>query len=338
MARLVAPYFLEKMANEKLSGIEGYNGVVEDIDLRLYKGEYIIDSAYFNKTNASFSEPFMAAEEVIISLDWNTLFEYGKAFVDIEINNPEINFIVAWADKEKGTKVKQFGKGVKWLELFRKLSPFKFNDLHIDNGTATFVDYTHTPTINFYMDNISIKTTNLQKIRDKDEDLPTPVEVYGTLIGGGDFSLIANMELKNGNVPDVRSNIKIENEKLTLWNDVLRTYTNLDVESGEFNLYSEISIIERQMDGYVKPIIDSIVIKGNEENEPFLDKAWETISAAIVNIFENTEEKQVATRTTISSSLENIDAHPWKAVWNIVKNAFIRAYDKEFARIDKEGK
>lgn len=48
--RLILPYVVLKYVNNKLAGLESYYGHVEDIDLSLYRGAYVIKDLKILKT------------------------------------------------------------------------------------------------------------------------------------------------------------------------------------------------------------------------------------------------------------------------------------------------
>ena len=51
--RLILPYFVLKYVNNKLANLEDYYGHLEDIDLSLYRGAYIIKDLKILKTETS---------------------------------------------------------------------------------------------------------------------------------------------------------------------------------------------------------------------------------------------------------------------------------------------
>ena len=50
--RLILPYVVLHYANKTLANIKGYFGHIEDIDLSIYRGAYIINDIYLNKTDS----------------------------------------------------------------------------------------------------------------------------------------------------------------------------------------------------------------------------------------------------------------------------------------------
>src|ERR1044071_4922214 len=69
--RLVMPNAVKHYVNRKLQQLPGYGGSIGDVDIHLYRGAYTIHNVdVFKKTN-NVRIPFMAAERVDFSVQWN---------------------------------------------------------------------------------------------------------------------------------------------------------------------------------------------------------------------------------------------------------------------------
>ncbi|MFW6257246.1 MAG: hypothetical protein ACOC11_00545 [Prolixibacteraceae bacterium] len=113
-------------------------------------------------------------------------------------------------------------------------------------------------------------------------------------------------------------------------NNLLRVHTNTDVHAGRLSVYSELVVNNSQIDGYVKPVIENLdILNWETENEPFFSKIGEAVKGFFAEIIENQEEDQIATSVPLSGSLDDVDTATWQAVLNLLKNAFIEAFDKE---------
>ena len=318
-----------KYANKKLNKIEGYKGVVEDIDLALYKGAYIIDSAYFMKEGAGFDKPFMAAGKVTVMIDWNALFQHGQLVAYVMIDDAELNFMIAPSESDSTGKVQQFGKGVNWLQHFKKMSPLKFNKLEVTNSRINYIDQTKSPHIDGYIRDIRISGSNLQNVQKLDDPLPGELKLSGIAKGGGSLDLSINLNMHKKPM-DLNYDLVLKEVDIVDWNDLMKSTTGLDFESGIFSCFSEMKVKDGKIDGYVKPIIENLSIYSeNKEQGSFLDKAWEAIAGGIVEIFENQKKEQFASRVPISGTLDDTEINAVRAIWNIFRNAFVEAFSKE---------
>lgn len=324
--RLILPVILENMANKKLEGIKGFEGVVEDVDLKLYKGMYIIDSVYFLNKDTLFPEPLMIAKEVKVQIDWEALFDSGEVVAKITVVKPEVNIETRW-DGEEGVKKRQTGQGVKWFDHFKKMSPLRFNQLNVEDGNVFYTDFTTSPNVDFRMTNISISASNLQNTKKLDTILPGDIHMSALLLNGGELEMNGALNFLK-DPPDMNMNLTIEGMQLANANDAMRVYTNLDFDTGIFNLYSEMKMNDGQIDGYMKPVMDNVSIISKNENEDFLNTAWEYIAGGIVEVFENQQADQLATRVPVSGSIKNVNSDRSAALWNILENAFVDAFRK----------
>ncbi len=329
--RLVLPILLEDMATKKLSQIEGHKGIVEDIDLRLYRLAYIIDGVSIVKTGDSIPEPFMEVEKIDISLQWEPLWKEGKLFADIIIMNPYLNFVVVEKqDSGQVVKVKQFGQGVDWMKEFRELNPFEMDNLKIEHGTITYNNYTTDPQVNLNIDSIQVEVANLRGKPDTTgTPLPASLTAGGNVFGKDNLSLKGEMNMRAEPV-DFDGSLELENASLVELNNLLRVHTNTDVHAGRLSVYSELVVKNSQIDGYVKPVIENLdILNWETENEPFFSKIGEAVKGFFAEIIENQEEDQIATSVPLSGNLDDVDTATRQAVLNLLKNAFIEAFDKE---------
>ncbi len=110
-------------------------------------------------------------------------------------------------------------------------------------------------------------------------------------------------------------------------NDVLRANGGFDVVAGNFSLFSEVSVRDGQIDGYVKPLFGELDVYDPEQDadEGIFQKAYEGIVGGVGKLLENRPRDEVATRTDLSGPVENPDSSVWEIVANLVRNAFFDA-------------
>src|SRR5476649_1244937 len=73
--RLFLPYVVLHYANKTLANMNGYYGHIDDIDLSLYRGAYIINDIYLNKVDTVSKEqtPFFKSRDIDLSIEWGAL-------------------------------------------------------------------------------------------------------------------------------------------------------------------------------------------------------------------------------------------------------------------------
>lgn len=101
--RIALPYVIKDYANKKLDEIEGYQGHIDDVDLSIIRGAYVIKGVTLEKTGGKVPIPFFSAARIDLSVEWSALFK-GSVVGEIEITNPELNFVAAKSEEQKQTK------------------------------------------------------------------------------------------------------------------------------------------------------------------------------------------------------------------------------------------
>src|SRR4051812_48580567 len=75
--RLILPYVVLHYANKTLAAVKGYYGHMEDIDLSIYRGAYIIHNIYLNKRDSVSQEQtdFFKSKAIDLSVEWGAPFQ-----------------------------------------------------------------------------------------------------------------------------------------------------------------------------------------------------------------------------------------------------------------------
>lgn len=141
--------------------------------------------------------------------------------------------------------------------------------------------------------------------------------------------------------PDFDLNVKVENTEMTGMNDLLRAYGKFDVVAGLFSLYSELSVKEGRIAGYVKPLfrnLDAYDRRQDAEKSAFR-KLYERLVGGVAKLLENVPREEVATKATIEGPLQNPRANTWEVIVRLIQNAFFRAilpgFEREVSRADR---
>ena len=127
--------------------------------------------------------------------------------------------------------------------------------------------------------------------------------------------------------PDFDMTFKIERTLMRSMNDLLRAYGKFDVTAGQFSVYSELSVKNGQVEGYIKPLFkDMKVYDARQDKEKGLfHKLYEGLVGGVAGLLQNRPREQVATKTEVSGALEHPSTSTWQTVVNLVTNAFFKA-------------
>lgn len=322
IARVLAPGWITNYVNKSLNDIPGYAGSIDDIDLFLWRGAYTIHGIDLRKLETDSDIPFIAARQVVLSVQWESLLN-GAVVGEIEFIGADLNFISGRAE-ESG----QFRDAVNWTKPIQELLPIDINRMAISDGRVRFLDAFSTPPVDIAIESVQLELLNLRNVVDSGGSLPSPLKVSATSAGGGSLTVDGKINaLKQ--VPDFDINARLEGVFLPALNDVLRAYASIDVEKGVFNLYVELAAHNGQIDGYVKPVITDLQILSLEnDSDRALLLLWEGLVGLVSEVFENQSRDQFASKVPISGSLESAEFGVLRTLFDLLSNAFVLALKK----------
>ncbi len=319
-ARLYLPIWLKDYVNGVLNRIDGYTGSVEAIDVHLYRGAYTIHTLNLNKNGAGAPAPFLHIDSADLSLQWGALFQ-GRIVSDVHLNKPELNFII-----NGGTKV-QTGQDVDWTKPIKDLMPIDINLVEIIDGKISYRDYSASPDVNIYINNLLGTLTNLRNITDATDALPSKANFTGTSIGGGALTIQGRLNILRP-TPDMDLDLTLENADLTSINDLANAHAGLDFVRGNLSVYSELAVKNDEVRGYVKPIATNIEVVDHRQDTNPLEYIWESLASIVIEILENQPRDQFATRVPLEGRLDGMETNGWEAFLAILRNAFVQAFQR----------
>ncbi|MCU0353956.1 MAG: DUF748 domain-containing protein [Cytophagales bacterium] len=321
VGRLLLPYFVTRYVNKVLAEIPGYWGKIDDVDISLYRGAYQIQGMKLYKVEGNDRIPFLDFPEIDLSVYWKALLK-GKVAGEVAFVRPVVNFI--GGGSEAGS---QSGGDVDWTEPLKDLMPLQIDRLTATDGKLTFNDFSTRPRVDLAMTNVNLTATNLSNAQQRAETLPSDVRLTATSIGNGklNVNMKANM-LKP--TPDFDLDLRFEDVNIPALNDFFKAYAKVDLERGNFNLYSELALREGVLKGYVKPVARDLKFIDWKDKDEFKNPAnllWEGLAGLVAEIFENQPRDQLATVIPVSGTLEKTEVDVWTTLANVLRNAFVQS-------------
>ena len=318
--RIILPYVVLHYANKTLANMNSYYGHIEDIDVSLYRGAYIIKNIYINKddTVSKKQTKFFTSKDIDLSLEWGAIF-HGSFVGKLVFDSPVLFFT-----KDR-TELSQVRKDTSdFRNVLERLMPLKVNRFEVNNGTIHYLDNTSTPKVDISLKQTHILAQNLTNVINKNVELPSTVTAQASVYEGTlNYNMKLNALAANATF---ELNAELKNTNLALLNDFLRAYGNFDVEKGKFSLYTEMAAKGGKFKGYVKPIIKDLQVLGPKDtNDTFSHKLWEYIVGGVGVIFKNQKEDQVATKVRIEGDFSNPQTYTLDAIFEVLRNAFIQA-------------
>lgn len=327
IGRLLLPYILEKYVNKTLNDIPGYVGYVEDIDVALYRGAYVIKNLKLDKENATLDVPLLNFPKADISIEWKSLLQ-GRIVSEIILHSPEVNYI--FEDQKKKTPAGE-PKVKDWTDALTNIVPIKINHIQVHDGTFNFVQFSTDPHINLVMQDINLQATNLRNIRNTEETLPSSINASAISFGNGIVNLNGRIDLMK-RIPDLDMEFTLEKADVTALNAVTTKTAGVDFASGTFELFAEAAIADGYLKGYLKPMFINTKLIGDED-QGFFEKLWEGFTGVFKFLFKNQGTDTLATKAPFEGDLNNVDTNVLSTIFNIFNNAWIQAFSTD---VDEE--
>jgi hypothetical protein len=323
--RIALPYVVKAYVNKTLQNMESYTGHVDDIDLALYRGAYVIKDLNIFKINGEKKLPFISIKKTDLSIQWKSVFK-GSIVGEVICLNPVVNFAFANSDTKS-----QDGTEEDWTNLIKELLPIKINRFEVAKGTVNLINGISEPSTDVKFTNFNATIENIRNVIDKNVKLPSPVRATADLEGlGGNMVLNANMQLLK-EIPDLEYDLKILDMEAVKLNPMAEYYGDINFEKGKISLVSELAIKDQQILGYFKPIGNVVKVFKFKEDEKRSPKRYvKELGVEIGKIaLTNFKKNQVASRIPIKGNIDKVQTSFWPIFFSSLSNAYRKAFLKK---------
>ncbi|MBL7933503.1 MAG: DUF748 domain-containing protein [Bacteroidia bacterium] len=320
--RLILPYIVLNYVNKKLANLKEYYGHVNDIDIALFRGAYVIKGTELVKIGNDLGDkdtvPFFRTPAIDLSVQWAALFK-GKIVGEIYVEDPVLNFVKG---KHKNEDAK--ADTADFSQLIKDLMPLTVNHFEITNGEIHYIDHFSNPSLDLAIKELNISADNLTNVNDSSKLLPARAVANGKAYGG-EFKMKIDFDALQKQ-PTFDMSAEITQVNLVELNDFLKAYGNFDVNKGSFGMYTEFAGRNGEFGGYVKPIIKDIdVVQWNKEEGDFAQILWESVVGGAAEILKNRNREQVATKVNIKGRFDDPSINLWRTISFLLRNAFVHA-------------
>ena len=323
--RAALPYFVTKYVNKTLQNVEGYTGHITDVDLYLLMGAYRICDLKMEKVDGKVKEPFLNIPATDLSIEWKSLFK-GAIVGEIILQDPTIYF--ALSDSEQTS---QTGAEADWVKLIQDLLPISINRFAANNGTFNLAYSDRDLSTDSEFKDISLNVTNIRNVEDKADKLPSTILVTGHSPTYSGYLRLDGRAFFLKNFPDINYNARFEKIQMKSINPLAEFYAGIDFEKGEMDLFSEMAIMDGQIEGYFKPIItDARIFNWKEEGRSLGQGIKEFFAEGVQELFENHfKGEQTASKIKVRGNVDNTVTLIWPTILSGLKNAYIEALKRE---------
>ena len=200
--------------------------------------------------------------------------------------------------------------------------------LRIDQGKIErsefgFVNEATNPTYRMFISGTDLELENWSN---QLSEGTARVSLRGMLMGSGALKVAGAFrpELES---PDFDLSVKIIKTQVKTLNRLLRAYGGIDAAGGLFSLFSEMSVKNGMVKGYLKPLFKDVTAYDprQDRDKGVLNQIYEKTINALAEMLKNTPRDEVATKTDLSGTVDNPQASTWELVLTLFQNAFFDA-------------
>ncbi len=226
------------------------------------------------------------------------------------------------------TKAVELKHGKEAVKLAKKLrnAPrllLQLDTLRMTNGQIGFENKATTPPYRLFMSKASLELTNLSNQAGTGR---STFHSRGDFMGSG-TTVVSGGARPTASPADFDVQLKLDDAKLPALNGFLQAHAGVDVADGLFSVYSEITVKDGHVDGYVKPLIKNLKIYDREKDKDkrFGKRVEMHVLQFLANLFRNHSSHAVATVARISGSTGGPQTNEWEVIRKLIGNGLSRA-------------
>jgi hypothetical protein len=244
----------------------------------------------------------------------------------VALDGARVDYIYQAKGKEPAKKVAEKAVEAEKKESSPAAGPqtvVKVAEAKISNSEFGVVNKAAEPEYRVFLTDTDAELKNLSN---RPRDGIGVVKLTGKFMGSGETQVDGAFRPET-KLPDFDLNLRIENADMPAMNDMLRAHGKFDVTEGRFSMFSELTVRDGGVEGYVKPLFRDMKIYDAKQDskKPVLKKLYEGVIGGVSNLLENKRTDAVATKAEISGRLDEPNTHTWEAVAQVLRNAFLRA-------------
>jgi len=210
----------------------------------------------------------------------------------------------------------------------------KIDQLQLNNGRVAYRDDAGSTPYLIYITDLGVRVSDLSN---QTSEGASALKLDGLFMGSGKTNLTGDFRPRPHNPPDFAINLVVDNTQLPSLNDLLRRYGRFDVQSGLMSIYSQITVRDNQITGYVKPLFTNVQVYSynKDKGKPVLHQAYELIVGGAAQLLRNHSSQAVATKVDLSGKFQQPNVSTWQAFIELAHNAFIQAIVPGFDHQEK---
>lgn len=328
VVRAMLPIWVRDYVNRKLSEMEDYRGHVADVDIHLWRGAYSIHAVEIKKTSGNVPVPFFSAPVVDLSVEWKALF-HGALVGEINFERPKINLVNAASKANSQAPLDE-----PWTAKVRQLFPLKINRFTVNEGEVHYRDFAKKPAVDVVLDRLDVVATNLTNSMKVADTLKANIEMTGRPLREGTFKTEINLDPYAAK-PTFAMKSEIDGLPLVKLNEFAKAYAGITFEAGTLRVATEVNSKQGNFRGYIEPVFDKMAIfDPSHDNDNPIDFIWQGIVGGLTRIIRNHPKDRFGTKVPLSGSFDDPTPAVMDTVFNVLRNAFIKAFEGRLSNDD----
>lgn len=200
--------------------------------------------------------------------------------------------------------------------------PLQVNHVETINGTLNYIDKSANPYVVVQTTKINLQLNNLTNSSALSETLIADFNLDALMMGSGKLSVTGALDPYDKDVT-VDMDVKMNGFDLKELNKMFLAYASFDVDRGEMSLYSEVSTLRGELNGYIKPFIKDLSIlsfKDDSLKSP-VNFVWQSVLGGGSKLTRNLIYDELATKIPLKGNV----SEPSFKIWNAIGNLFLHA-------------
>jgi hypothetical protein len=235
----------------------------------------------------------------------------------------KLDYVHAAQTKEREKKqIKKGAENVKEVHQDPSII-VKIDHGKIIHSEVGFVNKATSPDYRVFMADFNLEMANFSN---RPEEGMGIMKLTGKFMGSGPTVVNAAFRPEKPN-PDFDIGVRIVKTQVEALNKLLEAYGQVHATGGTFAFFSEMSVKNNHIEGYVKPFLKDVEVYDPKQDKDTATskKLYEAVINGVLDLFKNPRTGEVATTTDVTGKVENPQANTFQIIGKLVQNAFFNA-------------
>jgi hypothetical protein len=318
----IATYFV----NRHLAKMAQFTGHVDAVHLSLWRGTIGFRQLELSDRTHPEDGAIVTVPHGMLSLALKPLFR-GRLGGEGAVERARIVMVKRLeTPKDEEEKARKLGKPLirGWQEVLAREFPIEFSRIEIKDSAFRFDDRSDPQVVSLELDQINLTAEGFSNREQGGDPLPASLQMQARVGGTGALRVEGRADPAERQ-PRFEMKLELKGLSLPRIHDFLVRYALVDVSSGEFELYAEVTAANGQYDGYTKPFFKDLHFEAVPDPEKsLLRRAATKVASAVENALKN-ERGDVATKAPFHGNFDDNEVDVWVTIENLLRNAFIQA-------------